>query len=672
MLTGHRVVLGIILIYSCLALLMAFGNRERSESVFTLSRLFRYASLLQSVTNCVQRDSLCLPLSAYCRNVAEQLPPGARVFMSPMLGPENGGKLGYYYFMANYLFPREVAISMDRGPSFVGDYYLGRNPTNAEELIQAGYHFAFDIGRDDKISVVPLARLPAQSVGHSSSACRISDQWVAGALPVLAAILGLWLLATLFGFGPVGMAGGERFACGLALGSLFISQILFGFRLLGLAAEQLMFWLLLAGSVALVICRIKSIRAAVASGFKQWFVPASLLLTPHLVLLAAVLWLAGLEGSKEFDAVAGWTLKAKIIYLCRGHEIIQWFSEPRLAHTHLDYPVLVPTLEAFSYGVLGRVNEFVIKYWPAWMTVALAVGILSMCRFPSRNRLLAPALALAVLCMPVIMQFTRAEGGTIPSVLFTSLGCIQCSLAVAHSDKKRLWLGMFLLLGATMTKFEGMAVLGLWILALLCRAATRTLLIPGRKEWILLVVALGLVVPYGVLRLQIPQLHPDQLAIQTIQKHPVEVAARVPRIFSALVVRQCVDDQLAAWTVKNNDVVWTGKWIGWKGLVNSFNFGWGWLCVVLSIALLCLRATRYAALTLTLVALGFLVFIAAVYCGLPYMFGDMQRTIDITANAVAGRHVAPMLFAWGLGLIALAVSTPRETPATAPVAGKPA
>jgi len=102
---GYLVSGAIILIYSCVALLVSFVNKEQRNNVFMVSSLFQRAAGLQSMTNCVQRDSFCIPLSAYCRNVAEQLPPDARVFMLHMLGADNGPKLGFYYFMTYYLFP---------------------------------------------------------------------------------------------------------------------------------------------------------------------------------------------------------------------------------------------------------------------------------------------------------------------------------------------------------------------------------------------------------------------------------------------------------------------------------------------------------------------------------------------------------------------------------------
>ncbi len=61
-------------------------------------------------------------------------------FWQEMLGPENGGKMGYYYFLNNYLFPRHVDISLGQPPTYdATGSAQGRNPASLDELAQAGY-----------------------------------------------------------------------------------------------------------------------------------------------------------------------------------------------------------------------------------------------------------------------------------------------------------------------------------------------------------------------------------------------------------------------------------------------------------------------------------------------------------------------------------------------------
>ena len=54
------------------------------------------------------------PASGTCRYYDLVLPKNARVFMTDMTGPTNYYKIGYYYCVTYYLFPREVGTSLDQ------------------------------------------------------------------------------------------------------------------------------------------------------------------------------------------------------------------------------------------------------------------------------------------------------------------------------------------------------------------------------------------------------------------------------------------------------------------------------------------------------------------------------------------------------------------------------
>ena len=114
-----------------------------------------------------------------------------------------------------------------------------------------------------------------------------------------------------------------------------------------------------------------------------------LLLVPAGLILWCQFRLAGLLGLQEFDAVAIWAFKAKILHCCAGKEIWTWFKNPGLAYAHLDYPLLVPLLHALTYGALGHVNEFVTKFWNQWMLLLLAWAVLGAGRFPEKRPWLA-------------------------------------------------------------------------------------------------------------------------------------------------------------------------------------------------------------------------------------------------------------------------------------------
>ena len=74
-----------------------------------------------------------------------------------MLGEEHGPRLGYYYFLRNYLFPREVDISLGRRAVFREGYFEGV-PCNSPEILQTnGYDVLLQMATNsDNIQIIPL------------------------------------------------------------------------------------------------------------------------------------------------------------------------------------------------------------------------------------------------------------------------------------------------------------------------------------------------------------------------------------------------------------------------------------------------------------------------------------------------------------------------------------
>jgi hypothetical protein len=134
-----------------------------------------------------------------------------------------------------------------------------------------------------------------------------------------------------------------------------------------------------------------------------------------------------LLGLVEFDAVMGWALKAKILHGYTGAELVKWFSTPRLALAHLDYPTLVPSLHAATYDSVGHVDEFVTKFWPVWMLLLL-LGALASLNRGRRAWVHGPYyFLLGLLLLPATQNYVQMEGATMPMVFFTVLGMIQCA-----------------------------------------------------------------------------------------------------------------------------------------------------------------------------------------------------------------------------------------------------
>jgi len=133
-----------------------FSSAQDPHSQISLSNLNQRASVLEQITNWVQRDELCVPLAAMSRQLDAMLAPDARVFMSGMLGPTNSASAGYYYFLRNYLFPRHVEISLDGKATYTIDGFVGV-PCDSPDLLRSnGYDVMIQFSDGRIRQLIPL------------------------------------------------------------------------------------------------------------------------------------------------------------------------------------------------------------------------------------------------------------------------------------------------------------------------------------------------------------------------------------------------------------------------------------------------------------------------------------------------------------------------------------
>lgn len=135
-----------------------FSYADDPGNQLSLQNLDNRVSLLESTgTNWIQRDKYCMGLSAYARSLDQVLQPGARVYLTDMLGATNAPKLGFYYFFKNYLFPREVAISLD-GKATNGFGGFSGIPCDSPELLKSnGFDLMIDFSGNQP-NLIPLTQ----------------------------------------------------------------------------------------------------------------------------------------------------------------------------------------------------------------------------------------------------------------------------------------------------------------------------------------------------------------------------------------------------------------------------------------------------------------------------------------------------------------------------------
>jgi hypothetical protein len=348
----------------------------------------------------------------------------------------------------------------------------------------------------------------------------------------------------------------------------------------------------------------------------------------------------------EYDAVMAWSLKAKIIHLYTGNELVQWFSNPRLAHAHLDYPTLVPSLHAATYDSLGHVDEFVTKFWPTWMLFFLLASLASLNR-GGKGRFYAPYFALlGLLLLPATQKYVQMEGGTLPMIFFTVMGFVQCTFWLAGKDSTRLGLGLTFLFGAAMAKFEGfifLALVGSWLLLVpSARPSLRPLPHFRRVPVFWFLVAL----PFVCLRVQIPVLHFESGWAGYALHNPGITLSNCPWIFMILFARLFVSSDFANWSGEDGRLHWIGRWDGLTSLYNHSTLGLAWFCLLMTVVLwLAIPARRPIIIWMLAMLVGAQVAFGVVFASF-FNVTSLVAVIGYTADHIAGRYLLPILLAW--------------------------
>jgi hypothetical protein len=609
------------------------------------------------------------------------LPEDTRIFMTDMTGITNYFKTAYYYSATYYLFPREIGVSVDRPTTLNQNGFLGETSRSDQEILAHGYDVRLDFGSDEKMFYKALHELPLRNPVNPDWFDSAFDTGIAFVLPLFTALAGMWLLRVLFS-GLVGkMPLPEQLAYASGLGMMTVAALTLGIKLCGFHGYHLVYVMTGIGAIAEIWHNHKVYVTAMAGGCRRMIhhpVTLAMLLAGMLVFLI-FFRLAGLQGLVDLDAAMAWLLKAKMLHLYAGSELVHWFSTPRLANAHLDFPTLVPALHAATYDSLGHVDEFVTKFWPTWMLLFLLGALASLNRGGS-NRFYAPWFGLlGLLLLPATQKYVQMEGGTLPMVFFTVLGSVQCALWLMEKDRARLGLGLTLLFGAAMTKFEGsifLVLIGSWFLLL---PAARPSLKPSPRFWRVPAFCFFAALPFFCLRLQIPSVNYESSWAGHVLSHPVSILSMLAdwnRLFLIQSARLFVNPGFASWSGEDGHLHWNGRWDSFSSLYNPSTLGLAWLCLLMTLAVwFAFPARRRIAVWSMAMFAGAVGALSGVFASF-VRITSLNSAISFTVDAHGTRYLLPMLLAWFATVMMLcfreeSVSDSKSAPSKAgPVSGE--
>lgn len=131
-----------------------FSYAQDPNSQIALSNLDQRISFLEGTTNLIQREAT--GLSALGRQLDGVLPPDTRIFITGMVGT-NCTSLGYYYFLRNYLFPRDVEISLDGHATFYRENWVIGVPCDSPDVLRSnGFDLMIDFS-NNHMQFIPLS-----------------------------------------------------------------------------------------------------------------------------------------------------------------------------------------------------------------------------------------------------------------------------------------------------------------------------------------------------------------------------------------------------------------------------------------------------------------------------------------------------------------------------------
>jgi hypothetical protein len=616
--------------------------------VTSLALSFLRGKHLAQITNIVDRSQEGGVGSGTLQYYDLVLPKDARVFMTDMTGPTNNYKIGYYHWETYYLFPREIGTSLDHITRLTNGGFLGETSESDQEILAHGFDVRFDLLPREYLSVRALRDLPLKFPNNPAWFDSNSDKAMAFLLPGLTALAGMWLFRFLFSTLSGQMPLLEQLACALGLGMMAVAALTLGVKLCGFSGRGLILSVTAVGGIAEMWRNRKLYLTGIIDGCRKTVCSPgkSALFVSGLFVFLILFRLAGLQGLVEPDAVMAWMLKAKILHLYNGRELVQWFSNPRLAHAHLDYPTLVPSLHAATFDSIGHPDEFVTKFWPTWMLLFLLGALASLNRVGKSWATVASFALLGLLLMPATQLFVQWEGSTLPMVFFTVLGFAQCALWLAEKDRARLGLGLALLLGAAMVKLEGfifLALVGGWIWLL---PSARPSLKPSPRLWRVLAFGFLAALPFACLRVQIPSLHYESGWAGYALHDPGTMLSNWSGIFMMQFARLFVNPDFANWSGAGGRLTWIGRWDGISSLYNHLTLGLAWLCLWLTVALwFAVPARRRVIVWVFAMFVGATAALSGVYVSLISIKGLAETTI-YTHDLNGGRYLLPVLLAW--------------------------
>jgi hypothetical protein len=337
-------------------------------------------------------------------------------------------------------------------------------------------------------------------------------------LAVLAAVVrGPWRYGAAARLGLAFGVGLTTFASGLFLGSCAGLEV----RVTG----TLVFLAAVAASGRRRAWPGAGLRLPSGASLREWDRSSRVLLAVIAAVLVATTVASLLEPVVEWDVIAIWALKAKVL-AGPPRQAASYFHDLGLAYSHLDYPLLWPYAMAWIWSWTRDAGDVEAPkvLGPALLAAMTATFYgLARTRASRRHALL---FTMVLVGIPMVTSQTARLLADAPMayLLLGACGCVE--LWLRESDGDALRLAGILAGGVILTKNEGLA-------AAVCLAAATivALAVQRRQEWRraalwIAAVPFAIAGPWLLFRTTIPKVHENYGTLL----NPVNVVMALDRL----------------------------------------------------------------------------------------------------------------------------------------------
>jgi hypothetical protein len=163
------------------------------------------------------------------------------------------------------------------------------------------------------------------------------------------------------------------------------------------------------------------------------------------------------------------------------------FVSPAYAPTHLDYPLVLPSIEALVFRSLGRFDGRLVHIELVGLLLAFLLALWTLLRRSAPIPLVV-LIVLGIGVSPALLGQLASNYADIPLAFFIALGLVALVLAIESRSWQLLCVAALFLSAASLTKNEGL------LFAVVALGSAWAVFAHARRRVLLAAVALGVAV----------------------------------------------------------------------------------------------------------------------------------------------------------------------------------